>query len=532
MQDPRHAETIDVSGLLTIDVASELRKLSQAQLQGPWQLPAELVRRAFRSGAREIQVTTMRRGVRVVDDGWGYGVEALRWAMTLLDGRRSNEERHAALTALESSGELVLLAMAGLHVELLRIETVHDGVHAKLELAAGRPPRFEEHHGVAGRWTDLVLRAGGLDRRQVVSWLRSVARFAPGSLTIDGHPVQSGFAAPLVEGPLHPPLCGRLAIVRDLESAHVWLLEHGLVTGHITVPEAPNLEAAVELGSEQLHLSAARLREMIQPEVSRIVEQGTALLVQLARRGQMPESTRSRVARLVLQAAKKGLSTDAISTVPVFRVVDDDGHRTTDLETLRRLARRSSGGDVLVALYPTQRPEKFTLGSAPVLIADASERSRLAELLHVRFRPPDPRDTASSLGLAWRRTLDGLQRAVRVTADWIRHPVHAKAIADHELSTAELHFVERIRADLAADPRLRIVDARICRGAGPIRCTRGSASVLLLPRENTVVSASIAAIVRDPTWTYPVTLALLDGRRMPPATSRLAWLRGRDSQPA
>ena len=43
--------SIDIGGLLTIDVASELRKLSQAQLQGPWQIPAEIVRRALRFGA-------------------------------------------------------------------------------------------------------------------------------------------------------------------------------------------------------------------------------------------------------------------------------------------------------------------------------------------------------------------------------------------------------------------------------------------------------------------------------------------------
>ena len=62
---------IDVGGLLTIDVGSELRKLSQAQLQGPWQIPAELVRRALRAGATEVDVRTERHGVRVIDDGAG-----------------------------------------------------------------------------------------------------------------------------------------------------------------------------------------------------------------------------------------------------------------------------------------------------------------------------------------------------------------------------------------------------------------------------------------------------------------------------
>ena len=57
-------ERIDVGSLLTIDVESELRKLTQAQLQGPWQLPAELVRAAVRQGAATPSLAATRSTVR------------------------------------------------------------------------------------------------------------------------------------------------------------------------------------------------------------------------------------------------------------------------------------------------------------------------------------------------------------------------------------------------------------------------------------------------------------------------------------
>ena len=64
--DSEISALIDVGGLLTIDVASELRKLSLAQLQGPWQLPSELVRRALRDGATQVEVDLARHGVELV----------------------------------------------------------------------------------------------------------------------------------------------------------------------------------------------------------------------------------------------------------------------------------------------------------------------------------------------------------------------------------------------------------------------------------------------------------------------------------
>ena len=48
-----------IDELLTIDAESELRKLAEATLEGPWQAPAELVRRALAAGARRVDVLSL-----------------------------------------------------------------------------------------------------------------------------------------------------------------------------------------------------------------------------------------------------------------------------------------------------------------------------------------------------------------------------------------------------------------------------------------------------------------------------------------
>ena len=517
---------IDLAGLLSIDVASELRKLSQAQLQGPWQIPAELVRRAIRSGAKEVRLQTERHGVRMLDDGRGIEPELLQWCAVLLDERRSSEERHAALTTLESAGELALLALAGLEHRSLRIESTHRGTKAVLEVQRGRSPWLQLQEGFAGTGVDMTLRSPGLDRRQVAGWLRNAARFAPITVSIDGKPVDSGFSRALVQGPLTEPLQGRVAIPLDGDTAHVWLLEHGLVTGHVTIPEAPCLEAAVELGSEIADLSPSRLRDAVAPHVPVLVEQAVGLLVALGRRGPLTaEPVRSRAARLMLQAAQKKLALADIVRVPVFRSVDAHGQRLVDLVTLRKAAQPGPGGmRILPALYPTQNPDKFALGSTPVLIADAVERSRLAELLQVRFRPPDAKDAANTLHMAWRRRLDALSRAAARAASWLRHPLRSPPLSEDELEPTERHFLTLLQAHLRDDPRRSLHGAALCRGAGPIRRTGGASPRLLLPRDNPTVRAAVAAVARESAWIYPAALALLEGRDLPSAATRSQWL--------
>ena len=55
--------------LFGIDVAAEVATLCSAQLQGPWQVPAEFVRLANAKGAARVQVERGGRGLDLRFDG-------------------------------------------------------------------------------------------------------------------------------------------------------------------------------------------------------------------------------------------------------------------------------------------------------------------------------------------------------------------------------------------------------------------------------------------------------------------------------
>src|SRR5690606_26926419 len=220
------------------------------------------------------------------------------------DAGQTNELRHSALTRLESEGELTLLGLFGLQCRQIEIHSAGPHGEARLLFQRGQPPQVQASASPRPPQTRVVLSAPALDRRQVVQWMHNVARFAPATIVLDGKPINRGFDDTIAHAPLLPPLQGRVAVPKESDSAHVWLLEHGLVTAHITVPEAPAFEAAVELGTDAVDLSAARLREAIAPHIKELIEQASRLLVELGQtftNRAFPEPVRAQVARLALQ---------------------------------------------------------------------------------------------------------------------------------------------------------------------------------------------------------------------------------------
>lgn len=523
--DSEISSLIDVGGLLTIDVASELRKLSLAQLQGPWQLPSELVRRALRDGATRVEVDLARHRAEVRDNGRGVPETHLEWTSVLLDRRRSNGERHAALTALEATGELVLLMLAGLEPRTLQIRSARGGRVVCLAFQRGRTPWITIDATPESDSTVVVVQHAELDRRRAAEWLAGAARFSPASVLVDGKPVDVGFQGTFGPRSLSDPLRGRVAIPLEGDTAHVWLLEHGLVTGHVAVPEAPCFEAAVELGdSARTELSAASLREAMKPHVETLVRQAMGSLVHVARDVSVyPEHARRRLTRLVLQAMRRRLLMPSMARVPVFRVVDGTGERSVDMMTLREEVMRSGTERVLLALYPSQPPERYALNQGMVLVADETERSLLAELFGLRFRAPDLRDDAHGLFAAWRRLVYGTLRGGARMLDLLRHPLRRPALPEDRLAPDERNFLHALRSHTLGGPRV-VSELHMCEGKGPPRRTAESPPQLLLPRDNPVVKACVQAVARDPAWVYPAWLAMLDGHALPPRSARQRWV--------
>ncbi len=520
-----HDNRIDIGGLLTIDVVSELRKLSQAQLQGPWQIPAEFVRRALRRGAGEIDVELGRQRARIVDDSRGVAIELLMWTGVLLDARRANADRHQALTALEAQGELALLAAAGLPPRSLHVRSRTAGVLNSLDFD-GKTVRLATVTQAGPDHVEVIIEGVGIDRRAAHQWLSDAARFASANIRIDGAPVAAGFAHAFAQTPLRPPLRGRISVAAEGDTAHAWLLEHGIVSGHVAIPDAPCFEAAVEFGDDSRDGSAARLREALQAEIVPLVDQGVALILRVAAQASgLPEPARARIARLLLLAARKHLRVAEVMRAEVFRGVDVHGERLVDVAHLEAAATAdASGGRTLLALYPSQRPEAFALGEGLVLIADEVERSLLTELLHLRLRAPESRDTHGGWGVTMHRWRESVGLGVGRIFDRIRHPIAPALVDDDMLGDQERLLVDVMRGHLAQDPQRTVESISMCAGAGPIRRSRGRPPVLLLPRRNPTVAACVAALAHDRGWAYPAYLALLDRFGQPPDALRRDWL--------
>jgi hypothetical protein len=456
----------DLRDLLTIDVAAELRKLCQAQVHGPWQVPAELVRRAIEAGARHIDVRFGRRWVVVTDDGPPVDPEQARAARVLVDRHRPDEERHQALTILERAGALALMALAGL---------------GEVNLDDGAPVG-----------TRIAVRASRVGRRAARRWLMDVARFAPVSILVDGRPLPDALAGSLARTALQPPLRGQLALMPEGDVAHAYLVAHGLVTAHLTVPATPAFVAALELGGGDLDPN--RLRDAALPHLPALVDQAVGLIAASTPRS---ETARARLARLALQAARHRHSPPGIEARPLFRTADG---ALVDLRTLRAAATRGP----LQALSPHQPPARHVLGPAPVLVADEAERSLLAEVLGARFTTPSPRASASSLHAAATRLLRHAGRAIGTAADLLRHPIHRRPLADESLAPSERALVAALRAE---------VPVAICEGRGRPRRARGR--VLQLPRDNPIVVAAVRAYAADPSWLRLIRPALLGTAKSP-----------------
>jgi len=113
---------MNIAELLAIDVGAELRAICQDQLQGSWQIPAELVRLVVLRGAGQVEIEPRRRGFELRCHGLEFEDGELHHLAAVLDADRDAEVRHGALVALEGAEALVLLWLAGVDGARLSME--------------------------------------------------------------------------------------------------------------------------------------------------------------------------------------------------------------------------------------------------------------------------------------------------------------------------------------------------------------------------------------------------------------------------
>jgi hypothetical protein len=489
------ARETPVAGLLTIDVAAELRKLAEGSLEGSWQAPAELVRRAVASGARRVDVTIDRRRVCVRDDGRPLPARLREALAAALDGARDAAARHAALLELETAGAAGLLS-------LLAMEPAHVAVQSDAD---------------AG--TTIVLEGVSLDRGQARDGLRALARFAPAIVGIDGRELQRGFGPTLAEAALDPPLTGRVALVAADDAARVWLLQDGVVGAHLTLPTAPAFSAFVEMrpfGAGPA--SADTLRRAVEPYLAALVDQAVRLGLAAARslRGR-PQAEQRQLRAFLVLAARRRLRTAEVLAAPVFRAfAGEGGERWLSLLDLGREAEKTERTLWVVASVEESRGA--STGRGPLLLLAADERSPVSEILGISFRTPPP-PLPPSLSARLRIGVASIGSALRHAAEVLRPGGRRALVPEHALSTDERAFARALAGQLPTRGPIAAT-VRFCAGRGSVR--RAGTS-WWLPRENATVVASVRAVASDPAWIYPAALALFAGRARPTTEARAAW---------
>jgi hypothetical protein len=478
---------IALSQLLRIDVSAEQRKLGRHTLQGPWQLPSELVRMRFSSGVRHVSIRFKRRGFELSDSGSPLDAATLAALQLLSDPGAQDEERHEALLELERREYRALISLATLRN--VRFEMPIDTADGFV-LRVSSP----ELDNRAQRFTRFALRFAALTDR---------------SVTIDGTNHGDSLENLLVSRRLRDPLVGAIGLPAVGRDGQLWLLQHGVLSTHQSFSKAPAFHCVLEIAG---NASAAALRSTAEQMLPRLAEQFQTMLLSVAARDDLPEIVRQALATSLLEIARDALPTikSEICALPLFRRIDVEGktihRRSVSLGALIDEANRQDGR--ITAIDIGSPPPRTVEGGVSMLVLGRAERALLVEAFALQFVPPTTPSRESPFSFRWR---DGLTKL----AAWIGSRVtRSTPIAPDTLTQDEIQFLEglsRILGTSAAELSLH-------EGSGTVRLRADQTRQRLiatahLPKEHVLLRESIARMTRDGDhWRYPVALALSRGR--------------------
>jgi len=496
---------VKADDLLGIDVAAEVTTLCRTQLQGPWQVPAELVRLAVSREAAGVEIERVGGGFLFRCDGALAARGELRDLAVVFDSRAERRHRQEAISRIEAAGLSVLLWAAGLPGARMQLRVGAAGWAGHAEVGRGRFDLEIDDAAPGAPSTTLRWRCRGLEARRAVAWLRTALRFVPIPVTVCGRPVERGFSGALYRMRIVVPLPGELAVTAAGEAPDLWLLVHGVLAARAVVPGYPAFSAAVEMSGEATAGSSGdELRGAANPHLAAVIDEAARMLLLLVDRlPSVEEPVRQRLTTLLLGFASLGIRRDAIVAAPIVKVLAGAVERMESPEDVARGAGRRGG--VIVAVDPGS----YDIGQrwGPVVQAAAEERSRLAELLDIRI------ESLGRGGLA-RAVLPRLKAGLRRFQRIVRGLIGPPALPPHRLTAQENRLLE---AASAAG-----VEIALCHGRSAARL-RGS--TVLVGRRRREVAAAAAVAAEDRGWLYPALLAVAGESAEFPAEMRESWRR-------
>ncbi len=471
--------------LFTIDVGAEIATLTRCQIQGPWQVPTELVRLAIARRARTVAVDLGRRGLRLRCDADLASGDELRDLATLFDVRAPSPSRQAAIARIEEAGLESLLWAVGLPGARLDLVCSGDGRRHATARGAGVEIAVDDA-AVGAVSTELRWSCRGLGRRRALAWLETAARFAPAEVTAAGRKIVRGFPDGLYRMRIAEPLPGELAVTATGDAPALWLLEHGVLSARAVVPGYPAFAAAIEMsGVAPGAASADELRTAVTSYLPRLIDRAVQMLLLLvARLPAAGEPAASRLVSLLLSCAQRGLGRDRIMAAPIIRAREGGRRRMVTPIELASLA--DVRGGALAAVEPGSRD--FAATGGLVVEAAPEIRAQLSSVLGCRIEP-----TGGVPAVGFRSRLSDLvERVRRRLGGWIgRRP----------LALSQMSEAERRLTSLAAGSGCPIA---LSAGTGGPRRRGG---LIVVGRERVEIRAAVQAVAADDSWLYPALLA-------------------------
>ncbi len=501
--------TTGAGELLSIDVPAELCKVSGLALEGPWQIPSALVRWAGGLGARRAEVRLRRRHWRIWTDAL-LDPRDLTLIGIVLDARRPDNERHEAFVALEQSDAREFACLSSCKRGTLRVwrgdPAASHGISWRLGFANTGQPSTPDATG-----TTIDLRGSLSGRARAADWVRDVARFAEIEVTVDGAPIERGFRGSLGRRALAAPLEGRASLSTGDDGARVWLLHRGATVAHLTVPEAPAAEVALELGGTGRDPSPAALREAALSLKEDLVEQIVELLVASGRQlFSLPAAHQVALRRQLLRASVFRRARTQISQLRIIPALVGPA-RERRLLQLAELEKTAAANGSLGFISPGDSTTGLVAGSAPLVVLDGVERARLARRTGIRLAPP-PRQAPLPLLERFRRRLARFGRSVRARLNE-RRPATTDSLDRAAVSRIE----EAFRAATPCHDGPAIHSVRFVRGRGPASVSGGRVD---LPAGDPLVAKSLTLLGRDRRFQAAVVLALGQGELFAPAVAK------------
>ena len=500
----RFAESI-VDNLLTVDVDAELRKVTSAQLQGPWQIATELIRIAIRGGAHSISVNCRRRCLEIQAQGFALDQHSIHLLAKLIDENFPIHQRHQALVELERNEKFALLALAGLDTQRIEIYS-SSGEGIQLRVCEKSNVTVQAATSRLERLTSFTINFRKIQNSKIEWTIRESCRFCQIPIQFNGRPIEQGLSDVIIETSLQDPFAGILGIPYKGESSRIWLLQNGVVTTHVTLPHVPWFVAAVALEEQKsVSISGVELRESLQNKLSLLIEQSFHTLLSLGKRiAELPHEHILRILRFLLVAATQLDRINDIESLPIFPAIDRSGAtHWFSLQQIRKRFEFDSQDRTLVSITPNCRILDYNITDI-AFVLDEPVRTILFQGLQIRCQAPTKRHRTfffggPSLSAMFRKFSNVVNRTIRgIVAEWMTSS--STVLADNELLPEERRFTAALQRQMMHRHQIIWIEGD--------RPPRVGIWRICLSRNNPLVQTGIRAYMRDPSWIYPASIAI------------------------